>query len=60
MLRIYSTVYEHTLRKINSRAYITKTYREGKRLPLGTFVLKRSFSHVHFSDKLKLLLIGLY
>ena len=52
MLQIYSTVYENTLRKINSHAYITKTYHEGKPLPIGTFVLKRNFTHVHFSDKL--------
>ena len=60
MLQIYSTVYEHTLRKINSHAYITKTYHEGKSLPFGTFVLKRNFTHVHFSDKLKPLRIGPY
>ena len=48
MLQIYSTVYENTLRKINSHAYITKTYNEGKPLPIGTFVLKRNFTHVHF------------
>ena len=39
MLQIYSTVYENTLRKIDSHAYITKTYNEGKPLPIGTFVL---------------------
>ena len=60
MLQIYSTVYENTLRKINSHAYITKTYYEGKPLPIGTFVLKRNFIHVHFSDKLKPLRIGPY
>ena len=60
MLQIYSTVYEHTLRKINSHAYITKTCHKGKPLPLGTFVLKRNFTHVHFSDKLKPLRIGPY
>ena len=60
MLQIYSTVYENTLRKINSHDYITKTYHEGKPLPLGTFVLKRNFTHVHFSDKLKPLRIGPY
>ena len=60
MLQIYSTVYENTLRKINSHAYITKTYHEGKQLPIGTFVLKRNFTHVHFSDKLKPLRIGPY
>ena len=53
MLQIYSTVYGNTLRKINSHAYITKTYLVGKPLPIGTFVLKRNFTHVHFSDKLK-------
>ena len=60
MLQIYSTVYENTLRKINSHAYITKTYHEGKPLPIGTFVLKRIFTLVHFSDKLKPLRIGPY
>ena len=58
MLQIYSTAYENTLRKINSHAYITKTYHEGKPVPVGTFVLKRNFTHVHFSDKLKPLRIG--
>ena len=51
---------ENTLRKINSHAYITKTYHEGKPLPIGTFVLKRNSTHVHFSDKLKPLRIGPY
>ena len=60
MLQTYSTVYENTLRKINSHAYITKTYDEGKPLPIGTLVLKRNFTHVHFSDKLKPLRIGPY
>ena len=60
MLQIYSTVYYHTLKKLNSHAYITKTYHEGKPLPIGTFVLKRHFAHVHFSDKLKPLRIGPY
>ena len=60
MLQIYSTVYENTLPKINSNAYITKTYHEGKPLPIGTFVLKRNFTQVHFSDKLKPLRIGPY
>ena len=60
MLQIYSTVYENTSRKINSHAYITKTYHDVKPLPIGTFVLKRNFTHVHFSDKLKPLLIGPY
>ena len=60
MLQYYSTVYENTLRKIKSHAYITKTYHEGKPIPIGTFVLKRNFTHVHFSDKLKPLRIGPY
>ena len=60
MLQIYSTVYGNTIRKINSHAYITKTYHEGKPLPIGTFVLKRNFTHVHFFDKLKPLRIGPY
>ena len=60
MLQIYSTVYENTLQKINSHAYITKTYHEGKPLPIGSFVLKRNFTHVHFSDKLNPLRIGPY
>ena len=53
MLRIYSTVYYYTLKKLNCYAYITKTYLEEKPFPIGTFVLKRHFAHVHFSDKLK-------
>ena len=60
MLQIYSTVHYDTLKKLNSYAYITKTYHEGKPLPIGTFVLKRHFAHVHFSDKLELLRIGPY
>ena len=60
MLQIYSTVYENTLRKINSHAYITKIYHEGKSLPIGTFVLKRNFTNVHFSDRLKPFRIGPY
>ena len=60
MLQMYTTVYENTLRKINSHAYNTKTYHDGKPLPIGTFVLERNFTHVLFSDKLKPLRIGLY
>ena len=60
MLQIYSTVYETTLRKINSHVYITKTYHQGKLLHIGTFVLKRNFTQVHFSDKLKPLRIAPY
>ena len=56
MLQIYSIVHNYTLKKINSQAYISK----GKPLPLGTFVLKRNFTPVHFSDKLKPLRIGPY
>ena len=46
--------------KLNSFAYITKTYHEGNPLPIGTFVLKRHFAHVYFSDKPKPLRIGPY
>ena len=60
MLQIYFTVYENTLQKINSHAYITKTHHEGKPHPIGTFVLKRNFTQVHFSDNLKPLRIGPY
>ena len=60
LLQIYSIVHNYTLKKLNSQAYITKTYHEDKPLPLGLFVLKRNFTHVHFSDKLKPLRIGLY
>ena len=56
MIQIYSTVYG----KINSHAYVTETYHEGKPLPIGTFVLKRNFSHAHYSDKFKPLRIGPY
>ena len=45
---------------INSHTYNTKTYHEGKPHPIGTFVLKRIFSPVPFSDKLKPLRIGPY
>ena len=60
MLQIYSIVYNYTLKKLNSQAYITKTYHEGKLIPLDKFVLKRNFTHVHFSDKLKYLRIVPY
>ena len=60
MLQIYSIVQQNTMKNINSHAYITKTYHQGKPLPIGTFVLKRNFSHVHFSDKLKPLRNGPY
>ena len=62
MLQTYSTVYYHTLKKLAhiTYAHITKTYHEGKPLPIGTFVLKGHFAHVHFSDKLKPLRIGPY
>ena len=52
MLQIYSTVYYYTLKRLNSHAYLTKTYHEGRPLPIGTFVLKRHFTHVHFPTNL--------
>ena len=60
MIQNNSTVYEHTIRKVNSPAYITKIYHEVKQLPSGIFVLERNFSHVHFSNKLEMLRIVLY
>ena len=53
MIQIYHTVYENTKRKINSYAYFNKTYHNRRPLDIGTFVLKRNFLHVQFSDKLK-------
>ena len=58
MIQIYHTVYENTKRKLNSFAYFNKTYNNPRPLDIGTFVLKRNFLHVHFSDKLKPLRIG--
>ena len=60
ILQFYSIVHNYSLKKINSQASITKTFHEGEPLPLGTFVLKRNFTQVHFSDKLKPLRIGPY
>ena len=60
VLQKYSTVYENTLLKITSHAYITKTYHEDKPLATGTFVLKQNFTQVHFSEKLKPLRIAPY
>ena len=60
MLQIFPIVHNYTLKKLNSQAYVTKTYHEGKPLPFGTFVLKPNFTHVHFSDKLKPLRYGPY
>ena len=47
-----------TQKKINSYACFNKTYHNPRPLDIGTFVLKRNFLHVHFSDKLKPLRIG--
>ena len=58
MIQIYHTVYENTKRKLNSFAYFSKTFNNPRPLDIGTFVLKRNFLHVHFSDKLKPLRIG--
>ena len=58
MIQIYHTVYENIKRKINSFAYFNKTYNNPRPLDIGTFVLKRNYLHVHFSDKLKPLRIG--
>ena len=58
MIQIYHTVYENTKRKIYSIAYFNKTYNNPRPLDIGTFVPKRNFLHVLFSDKLKPLRIG--
>ena len=58
MIQIYQTVYENTKRQINSFAYFNKTYNNPRPLYISTFVLKRNFLHVHFSEKLKPLRIG--
>ena len=58
MIQIYHTVYENAKKKVNSFAYFNKTYNNPRPLDIGTFVLKRNFLHVHFSDKLKPLRIG--
>ena len=58
MIQICHTVYENTKRNINSFAYFNETYNNPRPLDIGTFVLKRNFSHVHFSDKLKPLRSG--
>ena len=60
IIQIYHTVYENTKRKIISFAYFIKAYNNPRPLDIGTFVLKRNFLHVHFSDKLKPLRIGPY
>ena len=60
MLPIYSIVYNNTLKKINSHAYINKTYNEGKPLNIETFVHKKNFQQVQFSDKIKPLKMGPY
>ena len=57
MIQIYHTVYENT-KKNYSFAYFNKTYNNPRPLVIGTFVLKKNFLHVHFSDKLNSLRIG--
>ena len=58
MIQVYHTVYENTKRRTNSFAYFNKPYNNPRPLDIGTFVLKRNFLHVQFSDKLKTLRIG--
>ena len=43
MLQTCSTVYENTLQKINSNAYITKAYHEGKHLSYWYLCFKTQF-----------------
>ena len=40
MLQPYNTVYDYAIRKVISKAYITKTIHEGKPLSIGKLVLK--------------------
>ena len=58
IMQIYHTVYENTKGNFNSMAYFNKTYNNPRSLDIGTFVLKRNFLHIHFSEKLKPLRIG--
>ena len=50
---IFLLQYMNILLKINSHEYITRTYHEGKLLPLGFFVLKQLFSGSFFLTNLK-------
>ena len=58
IIQIYHTLFENTKTTNNSFAYFNKTYNNPRSLDIGTFVLKRNFLHVHFSEKLKPLRIG--
>ena len=66
MIQIYHTVNENTKRKksihllisIKHNHVLFKTSIKPRPLDIGTFVLKRNFLHVHFSDKFKPLRIG--
>ena len=44
MLQIYSIVYNYTMKKINSHAYVNKTYNEGKPLNHRNFCTKKKLS----------------
>ena len=59
-LQVHSTVYDYTLCRITSLVFLTKTYHEGKPLPIRIFVLKRNLAHVHHTGKTKPLRIGPY
>ena len=58
MIQLYHTVYENTKKRLIPMPNFNKTYHNPRPLDIGTFVLKRNFLHVHFSDKLKPLRIG--
>ena len=50
----------NTLIKSRFSSILYKAYHERKTVPLGTFILKRNFSPVHFPDNFKPLRIGPY
>ena len=56
---LFYSIWKHFTKNQFTRIH-SKTYHEGKPLPIGTFVSKRNFTHVHFPDKLKPLQIGPY
>ena len=58
MIQIYHKVNENTKRKNISFAYFNETYYNPRPIDIGTFVLRRKYLHVNFSDKLKPLRIG--
>ena len=60
MIPYYHTVYGDTKIKVKPFVYFNKTNKNPRPLNIGIFKLKINFLHVHFSDKLKPLTIGLF